>query len=87
MLAVLLQSRQIPRVCCGAKWERSTIPYPVTLTVKERLGLLEHLFVCLGLRDTGVERRGVGVDLPSVSVLHSVIRDGYYYYCKDYTPS
>ena len=59
---------------------RSTLPYPVALAVKERLGLLVHLFICLGLGDTGVECRGICVDLPSVSVLFSVIRDVDHYY-------
>lgn len=63
--------------------KREFLPYPVALAVKERLGLLVHLFIGLGLGDTGVECRGICVDLPSVSVFSlSVIRDVDYYYCK-----
>ena len=79
MLAVLLQRSQILGALRSEGGKRSILPYPIALAVKERPGLLEHLFICLGLGDTGVECRGICVDLPSVSVLLSVIRDDDYY--------
>ena len=83
MLAVLLQRSQILGALRSEGGKRSILPYPIALAVKERPGLLEHLFICLGLGDTGVECRGICVDLPSVSVFFlSVIRDVDYYYCK-----